>query len=329
MKFSIIVPIYNVGEYLPEMLESADRQTFRDFDLVLVDDGATDDCPGLCDDYKEKHPETIVVHQPNGGLVSARRAGIKAADGDYILFCDGDDRLYPDALEKIAGITDREDVDMVIFNADTFTEEGHTVFFENVLPEGIQESKAPIYDKLFFEYCLNSMCLKATKRVLFDADRDYSEFYRCPVAEDMLQSVPILMASEKIYYLNESLYEYRISSGMTHKVNPQYYWSNRKINIDVRNRLKDEKIEDLEIKAAFHILIAAYAGTTQLKYAEKFDAEQLKKIREDDEFIRAWGLVMESRYESHFSTKQKLILKLLHAGNYTAIKVLLKIKGNA
>ena len=327
MRFSILVPIYNVGSCLEEMLASIDAQEYRDFELVLVDDGSTDGCQDVCDIYCSSHPEARVIHKPNGGLISARREGLKAAQGDYVLFVDADDMLKSNALQSINEVYEQYSSDIVIYNADIYDGVTRQVFFEHELPEGEVADKRVIYDKLFLSYSMNSMCLKAFRRELADADRDYSDFYDCSVAEDLLQSVPIYTAAEKIYYLDRALYDYRITTGMTHKYNPGYYWSNRKINIDIRERLSGEGIVDLEKKAAFHILIAAYAGTTQMQYADKADASQLDKIRADSEFRHAWDLVWGSDLAGHFSSKQKLILKLLHDGRYSAIKLMLKIKG--
>lgn len=327
MRFSIIVPIYNVGEYLKEMLQSIDAQSYRDYELILVDDGSTDICPGLCDTYCSEHSEAIVVHKPNGGLISARRTGLQHVSGEYVLFVDADDMLKENALQEINNVIEEHSSDIVIYNADIFDGQERMAFFEHELPQGPVSDKNIIYDKLFLTYSMNSMCLKAMKTGIIDIGNDYRDFYSCSVAEDLLQSVPVYKAADSIYYLDKTLYDYRISTGMTHKCNPDYYWSNRKINIHIRQQLVDQKIEDLDQKAAFHILIAAYAGTTQMKYSDKFDSSLLEKIRNDSEFRRAWKLVWGGRYADHFSRKQKLVLKLLHGGKFSLIKLLLKIRG--
>ena len=326
MKFSILVPIYNVGDYLNEMLSSVESQTFTDYELILVDDGSTDRCPEICDNYCKTHPETKVIHKTNGGLISARREGIQAAAGEYLIFLDADDMLKEKALEKINQVIDENSCDMVIYNADMYDGTERIPFFLHELPQGIVPDKRAIYDKMFLSYSLNAMCLKAVKREIVDIDRDYSRFYDCSIAEDLLQSVPLVINSERIYYLDESLYDYRITSGMTHKCNPKYYWSNRKISLDIRERLKEEGIEDFDVKVSFHILIAAYAGTTQMQYAQEFDKGLLEKIRNDDEFRKAWNIAWKSSYSGYFSKKQKLILKLLHDGNFAVIRMLLKVK---
>ena len=326
MKFSILVPIYNVEDYLPAMLESLDRQNFTDFEAVLVNDGSTDSCPSICDTYQASHPAVKVVHKPNGGLVSARRAGLKAAEGEYIIFVDADDLLQADALSSINDVISQYGSDVVYYNAYVYDGKTREPFFEHELPEGPVADKRDIYDKLFLSYSMNSMCLKAMKRELFDIDRDYSEFYRCAVAEDLLQTVPVLLNAKSVYYLDKPLYDYRVTSGMTHKCNPDYYFSNKRISLDIRERLRSENIEDFDQKAAFHLLIAAYAGTTQMQYGG-FDRALLESIRSDDQFVWAWQMAWNSKYAAYFSKKQKLLLKLLHSGNWMAIKLLFKVKG--
>lgn len=327
-RFSIIVPIYNVENYLPEMLKSADRQSYRDFELVLVDDGSTDGCPGICDEYKVLHPETRVIHKVNGGLISARREGLRASSGEYILFCDADDLLHNDALDSINDIIVRSDADVIIYNADIFDGDNRHPFFEHELPEGPVEDKNEIYNRLFLSHSLNSMCLKAMRREIMDIDTDYSSFYDCTIAEDLLQTVPVIKNAGLIYYLDRSLYDYRITSGITHKCNPDYYFSNLKINRYIVRQLEDEKILDLHVKAAVHLLIAAYAGTTQMKYAEVFDTALLDRIRKDEGFVGSWDLAWNSPYRKALSSKQQLLLRLLYGKHYSAIRLLLKIKGS-
>ena len=92
MKFSILVPVYNVEKYLPECLESIENQTYRDFEVILVDDGSNDRSGEICDQFKERTTtNTTVLHKENQGLISARRIGINNAKGEYCIFCDSDD----------------------------------------------------------------------------------------------------------------------------------------------------------------------------------------------------------------------------------------------
>lgn len=98
---SIIVPVYNIEPYLPSCVESVLWQSFRDFELILVDDGSPDGCPALCDAYAEEDQRVRVIHQENGGLSEARNAGMSEARGEYMAFVDGDDIVHPAFLETL------------------------------------------------------------------------------------------------------------------------------------------------------------------------------------------------------------------------------------
>lgn len=121
MKFSILVPIYNVEKFLPKCLKSIENQTYKDFEVILVDDGSQDSSGKICDIYKKNHGNnTIVIHKKNNGLISARRTGINQAKGEYCIFCDSDDFLENYALEKINKVIEKFKADLIIYNAYSF-----------------------------------------------------------------------------------------------------------------------------------------------------------------------------------------------------------------
>ena len=126
MKFSVIVPVYNVADYLKNCVESLLSQNCDDWEIILVDDGSTDGkSPALCDDYAEKHPELVrVIHQANGGLGAARNTGIETAKGEYLLFVDSDDTLTPDTLEQLSAWVEESHADMYVFGFLYVTENG-------------------------------------------------------------------------------------------------------------------------------------------------------------------------------------------------------------
>ena len=119
MRFSIIVPVYNVAEYLPQCMASLLEQDCHDCEIILVDDGSTDGSEILCDGYRSAYPETVrVIHQANGGLGAARNTGIEAARGEYLLFVDSDDYLTHEALACLSRQIDGSAADMYIFGFD-------------------------------------------------------------------------------------------------------------------------------------------------------------------------------------------------------------------
>lgn len=100
-RISIIIPVYNAEEYLDRCLESVFEQSFTSYEVILVDDGSTDSSPLICDRYSATDPRFRTVHKKNGGVSSARNAGIDLAKGEYLMFLDSDDALLPDALERM------------------------------------------------------------------------------------------------------------------------------------------------------------------------------------------------------------------------------------
>ena len=95
MKLSIIVPVYKVRRHLQKCIESILQQTYTDYELILVDDGSPDNCPAICDSYATKDPRIKTIHKKNGGLSSARNAGLAIATGEYIGYVDSDDFIEP------------------------------------------------------------------------------------------------------------------------------------------------------------------------------------------------------------------------------------------
>lgn len=100
-KFSVVVPVYKIEEYLRECVDSILSQDYTDFEVILVDDGSPDNCPRICDEYAMKDSRVKVIHQKNSGVSAARNNGIKAASGEYLWFVDGDDKIVDGAFEII------------------------------------------------------------------------------------------------------------------------------------------------------------------------------------------------------------------------------------
>lgn len=113
MLISVVVPVYNAEAYLRLCVDSLLAQTYRDIEIILVDDGSPDGCPGICDEYARADKRVRVIHRPNAGVVCARKAGLSIAAGDMIAFADADDWLLPDAISRLASAAD-EETDMVV-----------------------------------------------------------------------------------------------------------------------------------------------------------------------------------------------------------------------
>ena len=131
---SVIIPVYNVEEYLAKCVDSILNQTYKNLEVILVNDGSKDGSGSICDAFAQKDPRVRVIHKENGGLSSARNAGIEAAKGEYITFVDSDDWIEADAYAHLMELMQRYQVKLV---CDIFDEMGTTMYVEErLIPAG-------------------------------------------------------------------------------------------------------------------------------------------------------------------------------------------------
>lgn len=153
MQLTIIVPIYNIDAFLPQCIESLIGQTLCDIEIILVDDGSPDNCPTICDEYAKKDKRIKVIHKTNGGLVSARKAGLEIASGEYVGYVDGDDWVEPTMFEEMIIEAKKHDADIVATGFTKDIEDNFTTE-KNIISVG------------FYDY--NSICNSIIPRMVFD-----------------------------------------------------------------------------------------------------------------------------------------------------------------
>ena len=217
MRFSIVVPVYNVSEYLPQCIDSVLSQDFRDFELLLVDDGSTDASSNLCDKYKAYHPEAniSVFHKQNEGQLQTRYFGFLRAKGEYVVPLDGDDSLRPDALRTLNSIIEEYKCDIVCFNSSRKAD--YSDKYRNYQSiEGFYRDEMSL--KVLRKYTcgsdiLNNLWGKAFRSSLVQDFRDYVPFGRLQMGEDLLQSLELFDLADSAYVIDEPLYYYRPNAG--------------------------------------------------------------------------------------------------------------------
>ncbi len=233
IKFSVLVPVYNVELYVTECIESVMNQTYQNFELILVDDGSHDKSGDICEEYAKKDTRIRVFHKENGGLIHTRRFAIENALGNWYVFLDSDDTLQPNALETIYNKIVQYGCDLVIYGwqrfcGDTVLDDTATGKTDFVFPD-----KRSLYKTVFFDQQYNSLCRKAVKADLFTG-QDYSKFYEIKYGEDLLQSVELLNQADKVLLIDDSLYRYRVNSeSMTHTID----YSKCKVDFTVRETI--------------------------------------------------------------------------------------------
>lgn len=207
MKYSIIVPAYNVAQYIEECVESVLKQDYNDYEVIVVDDGATDETPQIIDNLAQKSEKIKVIHQTNGGLSAARNSGIRAAKGDYILFLDGDD-FWSDNhfLMGLDGIITGKKVDVVIFP--------FTYYYQNKIVEKLFNTKKlsenfeiDCVDLVKRDLMIAPAWNKCVKRTLFvDGSLDFRVGF---LSEDCLWCADLLKTMTSYSVFDNAQYMYR------------------------------------------------------------------------------------------------------------------------
>jgi len=232
MLFSIIIPAFNAESYLYDSLKSVRMQTFTDYEIIIVDDGSTDKTGQIADSFADKNAQTHVIHQENKGPLLARRAGLQAASGEYVVFVDADDALCSTALQDIADVIHEYNVDVVSFRysrQDNFL----TSDSPSPLPMGIYDGKR--FEEAKLHLCkgrFNEMWGKAIKLSCFDRTADYSNYAGLMHGEDLLQLLPVFDDAHSLYSSDKVLYFYRPSdSASTARYKSSQLSDIRKVNV--------------------------------------------------------------------------------------------------
>ena len=208
---SVIVPVYNTGEYLAPCVESLVAQTYPNIELILVDDGSTDGSGAVCDEFARRDDRIKVIHQKNAGVSAARNAGLDAATGAYLTFVDADDGLVPAAVETALRYLRENNADMVTYGwQKIFSDDGHTEDCTEAfsctedIPGVLQEILAH-YSAYGGGYPWNKLWRRSG-----DIPRFNPELY---YFEDLEWVVRMLLGVQRIVVCPECLYRYRIHSG--------------------------------------------------------------------------------------------------------------------
>jgi glycosyltransferase involved in cell wall biosynthesis len=230
--FSVIVPIYNVEKYLKQCVESILNQTYKNFELILVDDGSFDNCPAICDRYEEKDDRVRVIHKTNGGLVSARKAGALVATGDYVVCVDGDDWVDEQCLEHYALIMQNYSPDLIV-SVSVAAFEDETQNRTNSLPyrKGYYDKehiKNEIYPLLiqneYANYFVPTIWAKAYRANLYKKQQ-LAVSNQIKIGEDGACTIPYVYHAESLYITDAVTYYYRQNPSSMTKVKKAFSWS--------------------------------------------------------------------------------------------------------
>ncbi len=311
-RFSIIVPVYNVEKYLGECLESIAAQDFEDYEIVIVDDGSTDESAAVYSRFAaEADARVRIVKQENKGLLAARRTGIAASQGEYLCHVDGDDALAPHALRAINDEIGKTGADLVIIGA------SDTIDFGSLLP-GLVPGDQELYEfegvnvvrSAFLSGAIPSMWLKIAKRTCVDVDRDYDEYGKLQLGEDQLQSLYILDAVKSVACIRKPLYYYRPNAS---SITARYRQGQTADFLAVKEAVYSQALawdEKWPGHSFAQIALAGYLANAYYDMRKNADAKQFRKqfreLRETSLYTASIGLYNSLRFE------QKIFYSLLN-----------------
>lgn len=215
MKFSIILPIYNVEKYLPACINSILEQTFKDYEIILVDDGSNDSSGSICDDYKKRFERIKVIHKPNGGLSDARNVGLKEATGSYIFFVDSDDYLIDNnVLKRLSDKIEMSSPDVIAFKSIKWFEstgKTTTCSWDLEVSTNAVEPYQKYLELIDKDAYFNSAWSKVIRQSLLVNNN--IEFEKGLLGEDNDWYYKVVEHIQSLELINEPLYVYRQRSG--------------------------------------------------------------------------------------------------------------------
>ena len=237
VKISVIVPCYNVEEYLEECLDSIVNQTFKDIEIICINDGSTDNTLDILNSYAQKDTRIKIISQSNQGLSAARNAGLKSINGEYVTFIDSDDYFELTAFEEIFNIMEEKSLDLLLFKLINFDEESYEKstwhyfemnFVKNIVGDNIFNQE-DIGETFYY------MSVTAPGKLYKSDLIDGMEFPEGLIFEDNPFFVEVMFRAKRIYFYDRYLYYRRIrTDSITQSSTHNFYHT-----IDIHNMITD------------------------------------------------------------------------------------------
>lgn len=204
---SVIVPVYKTEKYLDRCIESIVDQTYKNLEIILVDDGSPDNCPAICDAWAKEDSRIRVIHQRNGGFSAARSVGLDAATGTYIQFVDSDDWIEPNMVEALVICAQQTHADIV--RCGYYEEDGlqHLAFCSTA------QTHCPDQNTLIVDLMNDGLMSGALWNKLYRHSALGETRFRNGYSEDILFNYLLLAKEPKVVYVSEAYYHYRVNNG--------------------------------------------------------------------------------------------------------------------
>lgn len=334
-----MIPVYNASKFLRECLDSVLVQEVDDYEVILINDGSTDDSLSICNEYASKDSRFIVIDKKNEGPFIARSHGIKASRGKYLFFLDSDDFWDKDMLKIVDNALEKFNYpDIIVFNYNSIAENGNFLHkVRNDFPYDKSNLRAnypnDIFKILVGSDSLNSLWSKVIKRDVVDISKDSNFGSEITLGDDLIRTAPAIIKSQNIVFIDEYLYNYRKNtSSIVHNFNFKHFNSINIVYDYVLSELEREKDFNQELKILFNnrrvdtlisnINVVAISNT---KIGEK--KKTLIKIYEDERIQNLLYNFTNEKYLEKNKTKKITFWCLKHK-MYTFLILVLKLRYN-
>ena len=295
-KVSVIIPVYNVEKFLSRCVNSVLNQTLKNLEIILVDDGSPDNSPQMCDEFKAQDTRIKVIHKTNGGLASARNAGLKIASAEYVFFLDSDDWLELDTLELcLAEIEKDPDIGCILFS---YVKEMQSASIQmHIMDDSIhligKEAEDKVYRRLFglstYELKhpermenMTSCCMKLYK-VDHAKKGQYFDINEIGSCEDGLFNIYALYECKNMVYLDKHLYHYRkIKNSATNSFRPRLVEQWENLFSIMESIIAEKKLEQAYAEALTNRIALSITaiGLNELSNKDNSIFKHIRNIRE-------------------------------------------------
>lgn len=276
---TVVIPVYNVEKYLKRCIESILIQEWKNYDILLVDDGSIDNSPQICDDYAKAYDFISVIHKKNGGLSAARNTGISHAEGEYVYFPDSDDWIEPDTFIALAEVVESQKFDIISFNREFVKGEEDAIVSDSLVTQ-VFEGKDAFVQMLKHSYITGFANDKIYRKSLFIDNKimfPSGKYY-----EDLGTNYKLFLLSEKVYATNQKYYHYLIDNpdSITQSWNEKKFRDMFEFYKEVfysdfvRSQLNEEELQLLQryyVSGLIHILASLYKSKLDKKYIDITD----------------------------------------------------------